>query len=66
MTTTAYNSLTSGQKERNKNTIVTRLRHFVAPHQLYWDVFGQPMTYVCNTEVHQSISPPVPHFSVLS
>lgn len=51
---TTYHPQVNGQPERYNNTIVTRLRHYIANHQLGWDVFLEQLTYAYKTHVHHS------------
>lgn len=54
MAMTANHTQASAQVERFNETIVTRLRYYVATHQRDCDLFVQPLTYVYDTQVYRS------------
>lgn len=47
---TAYIPQTNGQVDPVYKTIVTRLCHYVPTHQRDWDLFIQPLMYLCSTQ----------------
>ena len=52
--TSTYHPQTSGSIERYRNTLVARLRHYVAQHHRNWDAFILVLTYVYSAQVQRS------------
>lgn len=56
MKTIAYQSKEE-QDERYNNMLISRLGQYVAVQQQDWDIYLQPLTYVYNAWVPQSMNP---------
>lgn len=52
--TTAYHPQAKGKVERFYETLVQRLRHYVAENQRDWDRHVEPSTYAYNYQVHRT------------
>lgn len=54
VTTTAHHPQTNCQAEYFSKTLVNRLVHYTAEHQLDWDDYVGSLVYAYNTQVHTS------------